>query len=329
MLLPALLLFVTGCGGDKGGRPPALAKEPPPLVETPTFDADSAYAYVAAQVAFGPRVPNTAAHRACGDYLADQMRRFGWEVQEQVFVVDAWDGTPLNGRNIISTLNPDASKRILLMAHWDTRPYADQDDERQDEPIPGANDGGSGVAVLMEVARVMGMDSVPPNLGVDIIFTDAEDYGQPESDQEEQRDTWCLGAQHWARNPHRPGYGAYFGILLDMVGGEGARFYRDQISMEWAPSVVKRVWDTGHRLGYSAYFINQTAGGLLDEHYYINRIARIPMIDIIEHDPAQPQYFYRHWHTHNDDMESIGREPMRAVGETLLQVLYQEAQPAA
>ncbi|SDK81807.1 Peptidase family M28 [Catalinimonas alkaloidigena] len=322
-----MMLLVSACDDTKTSQTTENSPPPAALVQAPDFNADSAYAFVEAQVAFGPRVPNTPAHRQCGDYLVNYMRGIGWEVQEQNFEATAWDETVLNGRNIISTLNPQANKRILLMAHWDTRPYADQDSVRQREPIEGANDGGSGVAVLMEVARVLQASNLPQNLGVDIIFTDAEDYGQPESERDGagKQDTWCLGAQHWAKNPHRKGF--YYGILLDMVGAEGAQFARDEISMQAAPSVVDRVWKIGTQLGYSSYFSYQTASGLLDEHYYVNRIARIPMIDIIQYDPVHDDYFYEHWHTHEDTLEHINRETLKAVGQTLLQTLFQEAGP--
>ncbi len=322
--------LLVGCGGGQEQQTAIPARTAEPLVPTPAFSRDSAYAQVAAQVAFGPRVPNSEGHRRCGDYLLRELRRYGWAVQEQAFVATAFDGTALQSRNIIGTINPTARRRVLLCAHWDTRPFADHDEDesRRDEPILGANDGGSGVAVLLEVARLIGADTAfSADLGLDIIFFDAEDYGPPDHRQsgDRQPDAWCLGSQHWARNPHVPGYSAYYGILLDMVGGRDARFMLEETSMRYAPSVMRRVWDIGQRLGHGGYFRNEPASGIIDDHYYINTIIKIPTIDIIHYDPIYDHYFTHTWHTHDDTLENIDPTTLGVVGQTVLQTLYQEA----
>jgi glutaminyl-peptide cyclotransferase len=324
--LLASTLLVTGCEREKKSeRAPAQAEQQVALLPSPEFNADTAFAFVKAQVDFGPRVPNTQPHIRCGNWMVEQLKRFNWQVTEQNFDAVAFDGTVLRGRNIIGSYNPEAKKRILLAAHWDTRPFADEDENNQRKPIDGANDGGSGVGVLLEIARAIHLSENKPEVGVDIIFFDAEDYGTPEFwEGDFKEDSWCLGSQHWSRNKHIPGYTAYYGILLDMVGAPNARFAKDEISMTYAPSVARNVWSIGQRLGYAHHFVNQTAGGFTDDHYYVNRIAKIPMIDIIEYDPSNGNYFSKVWHTHNDTIDNIDRNTLKAVGKTVLQTIYQE-----
>ena len=230
------------------------AQEAIASVVVPAFNADSAYRYVQEQVDFGPRVPNTAAHRACGDYLIGKLKQFGATVHVQEADLVAYDNTILKARNIIGSFNPDNRRRVLLCAHWDSRPYADEErsKKKQREPILGANDGASGVGVLLEMARLM--QQQPPTIGVDIIFFDAEDYGIPTFYKGNYKaDTWCLGSQYWGRVPHVQGYNARYGILLDMVGGRGATFYREGFSQRTAPTQVKKIWDTHLRLQPDAH----------------------------------------------------------------------------
>ncbi len=299
-------------------------KEQQSIKQAPEFNSDSAYYYIQKQVAFGPRVPNSKEHAACAEWLKNKLASFnGWEVQIQEFKARAFDDKILNGKNIIASYNKNASKRILLFAHWDTRPFADQDSINKNKPIPGANDGGSGVGVLLEIARQI--SSNPINIGVDIILFDAEDYGQPEGTMIPRKpDTYCLGSQYWAKNPHVPGYRAYYGILLDMVGAKDAIFTMEATSMYYASNVVEKVWAIAHKLGYGNYFIYKRTDGITDDHYYVNTIAGIPSIDIIQYDPETRSNFGKYWHTHNDNMDIIDRNTLKAVGQTLLQVLYNE-----
>lgn len=292
--------------------------------QAPEFNSDSAYYYIEKQVAFGPRVPNTKEHAACAEWIKNKLSSFtGWDVQIQEFKARTFDDKILNGKNIIASYNKDKNKRILLFAHWDTRPFADQDSVDRNKPIPGANDGGSGVGVLLEIARQISLN--PINIGVDIIFFDAEDYGQPDGTMMQRKsDTYCLGSQHWAKNPHVAGYRAYYGILLDMVGAKNATFTMEATSMYYASNVVEKLWAVAHKLGYGNYFLYKRTDGITDDHYYVNAIAGIPSIDIIQHDPDTRSNFGKYWHTHNDNMDIIDRNTLKAVGQTVLQVLYNE-----
>jgi Zn-dependent M28 family amino/carboxypeptidase len=212
----------------------------------------------------------------------------------------------------------------MLFAHWDSRPFADNDTKDRAKPIDGANDGGSGVGVLLEVARQLQIQQ--PEIGVDIMFFDAEDYGQPSGDMRKRKSgTWCLGSQYWARQPHRENYQANFGILLDMVGAPNAKFTREHISMTFAPHIVEKVWDVAASLGHGGYFdYQQTRHVGEDDHLYINKIRRIPSIDIIQYD-ATTGAFAPHWHTHDDNMDVIDKKTLAAVGETVLATVIQEA----
>lgn len=323
-ILGTALLFYS-CGSDK-----KEVEQQVELVTTyvPPFNADSAFQFVKKQVDFGPRVPNTKNHVETGNYLIKTLQKYGWKVEEQNFKSSSFDGVELYLRNIIASYNQKAKKRILLAAHWDTRPFADKDDERQNEPILGANDGASGVGVLLEIARTISIyDSL--NVGIDIILFDGEDWGNDTSFQDyvPLRDGleswWALGSQYWSKNKHHPKYSAYYGILLDMVGGKNAHFYTEGYSNEYAPTIVQKVWSQGRQLGYGQFFINQPAGKITDDHFFVNKNAGIPMIDIIPTDQIEGGFGSFH-HTHDDNMEIISKETLKAVGETVLHVIYKE-----
>lgn len=297
-------------------------------LKVPSFNADSAYAYIEKQVAFGPRVPNTPEHIACGDYLIEKLRELTdpTSLVIQSFSAEAYDGTMLRGRNIMGRINPSAKRRILLAAHWDTRPLADQDTERQNEPIDGANDGASGVGALLEIARAIKTAGVQPEAGIDIMLFDLEDYGAPAGADARSADTYCLGSQYWGKNRMPENYSAYYGILFDMVGAQGARFSKEANSMRYAAQTVNRVWETAVRIGHGDRFVNQETGFIIDDHLYVNKLTGIPMIDIIEYnfDAAPASSFGNYWHTHDDNMDIIDRATLKAVGQTILQVLYEE-----
>jgi len=321
----AAVTFLVACGEDdtkKVVEKSPLSKAPVEKLALPDFNADSAYQFVADQVAFGPRVPNTEAHRKAAEYLKNQLTKFGATLTVQKGVVEAFDGTKLNFQNIIGSYYPEKVNRVLLMAHWDTRPFADQDKKDRNKAIAGANDGGSGVGVLLEVARQFQIKN--PTIGVDIVFFDAEDYGQPSGTMNPKQATWCLGSQYWARNPHIKGYTAKYGILLDMVGAANAVFTQESISMYYAPQIVDKVWNVAARLGYSNYFpFMQTTHVGEDDHLYVNRLAKIPSIDIIQYD-ANTRAFAPHWHTHDDNMEVIDKNTLKAVGQVVLATVYGE-----
>ncbi len=289
------------------------------LLPVPAFNSDSAYRFVEEQVAFGPRFPNNEAHQKTGDYIISKLKSFDKiTVQVQNFTATAFDGKLLSGRNIMASYNPEVKKRVLLAAHWDTRPFADQDDERKDEPILGANDGGSGVAILLEIARTLSVSKEQPQIGIDLIFFDLEDYGN------NTPDSYCLGSQYWGKNRMPENYTAYYGILLDMVGAKNARFAQEGYSMQTAPLVVKNVWNMAHRIGYGGFFVFEEVSAITDDHVYVNQLAQIPMIDIIEYSTEGKGYFGKYWHTHDDNMDVIGKETLKAVGQTVTHVIYNE-----
>ncbi len=298
------------------------------MVPAPTFNADSAYAFVEQQVAFGPRVPNTKAHVATGDYLVKTLEQYGFAVTEQKFTATTYDGQKLAARNIIGSYQPQAAKRIMLASHWDSRPYSDQDSTRKTLPVMGANDGASGVGILLEIARVLHESQNKPDVGVDIVLFDVEDWGTSVQIEGDPYSGFALGSQHWAANKHTPGYSAYFGVLLDMVGAKGATFLKEGFSTQRANEVVRTVWNTASQLGYSNYFIDQQGPSITDDHLPVNDVAKIPMIDIIHtrmNDPSRT--FFDDWHTTGDDMKNIDPNTLKAVGQTLIQVLYNEGQP--
>ncbi|OFY46958.1 MAG: glutamine cyclotransferase [Bacteroidetes bacterium GWF2_49_14] len=319
-LLSSVLLLLASC------KPRTSPQADQPLAtESPAFSADSAYAFVAKQVSFGPRVPGSQAHGSCMEWMVATLRNFGAEVMVQKGLAKIYDGTVLPVQNIIARFQPEKVNRILLMAHWDSRPFADQDSDpvKKDFPIAGANDGASGVGVLMEIARQLGQK--PATLGIDIILYDLEDYGVPaHKDIEWKADSWCLGSQYWAHNPHIPGYFARYGILLDMVGAPDARFTQEEVSRYYAKSVVDKVWNTAYQLGFGRYFPFDQTPQLIDDHRYVNEIIGIPSIDIIHQDPTTESSFPTTWHTQEDNMQHISRETLGAVGKVVLAVVYVE-----
>jgi glutaminyl-peptide cyclotransferase len=291
----------------------------PALAPVPAFDSDSAFAYIKSQVDFGPRIPNSAAHDRCADWMAGQLKKWADTVYVQSYTVKAFDGLQMRSKNIIASFNPKAKTRVFISSHWDTRPIADEDDHDQDKPIDGADDGGSSTAVAMEIARAI--HAQKPNIGVDIIFFDSEDYGQPnDSKLPHIEDTWCLGSQYWAKSPHVPGYRADFGINLDMVGTADAVFPREEISVQKADWVSQYVWGIAARLGYSSLFEGRIFGHITDDHYYVNTIAQIPTIDVIRYSEAG---FGAHHHTHKDVLGIISKGTLDAVGKVMLQTIYQ------
>ncbi len=325
----AALALLTGsalisCGSSKENSNRTEETETQTLIQAPAFNADSAYAYIDAQVKFGPRVPNSPAHKACGNYLASQLERFGAKVYNQYADLMAYNGAILKARNIIGAYKPDTKKRVMLCAHWDSRPYADQDDEKYHHtPIDGANDGASGVGVLLEIARQIQLQA--PAVGIDIVFFDAEDYGIPDFYKGPYKpDTWCLGSQYWGRIPHVSDYKARFGILLDMVGAKGAAFYYEGFSARTANNVMKKIWNTAERLGYGQYFIKQEGGEVTDDHVYVNRFRGIPCVDIIHYDIQGNTGFNPTWHTTDDTIENIDKATLQAVGQTVMEVIYNE-----
>jgi glutaminyl-peptide cyclotransferase len=328
ILLPAMILsfIFVSCGNAPDKNKEVKKDSVAVQIKVPVFNEDSAYHFVKQQTDFGARVNNTAAHDKCGKWLTEKMKTYSKDVMVQKAQVVAYNGSVLKISNIITSFNPDAAYRILLCSHWDSRPYADWDEDptKHRTPIDGANDGASGVGVLIETARILQANRI--NIGVDILFLDAEDYGEPKDDTEHQKDeNWGLGTQYWAKNPHKPNYKANFGILLDMVGVKDAQFTREGISVEKAPDVLNKVWHAAARIGYGGTFVNQQTNPINDDHYFINNMANIPTIDIIHHDDNTNTGFFKYWHTTKDNIDNIDRKSLKAVGQTLLTVIFEES----
>jgi glutaminyl-peptide cyclotransferase len=314
-----------------------VKKEQRKEVQAPEFNADSSYANVKAQVEFGPRVPGTRAHQQCGDWIVETMKRYGAQVIEQKTTLKMFDGTPTPVRNIIASFQPEKKSRLLLCAHWDTRPFADKDPDKNKwkKPIDGANDGGSGVGVLLEIARQIA--TLPTESGIDLIFFDVEDAGSTEFKNPDVADvlnerfisSWCLGSQYWGMNMHVGNYNPKFGILLDMVGASNAQFNQEKYSLEVGTDIVRMVWGTAEKLGYGQYFTDREVEGVIDDHYMISR-AGVRCIDIIDTRPQvsamglNGYVFGPYHHTHKDNMDVIDKEVLKAVGQTVLQVIYNQ-----
>ncbi len=328
MLLAAATIFLmVSCSGNGQTRQSAQSQDVTnrqQQLRIPVFDPDTAYAFIEAQLAFGPRVPNTEAHRQCASWLTATLQAYADTVYVQQAKVRAYNGTVLDIQNIIGVFQPEKKTRLLLCAHWDSRPYADWDPDPANHytPIPGANDGGSGVGVLLEIARQLSMHH--PNVGVDIVLFDAEDYGQHQSVTTPDNDSWALGSQYWAKNTHVPAYRAKYGILLDMVGASGATFLREGYSMLFAPTIVRKVWETARSAGFGHFFLERDGGFITDDHFYVNTITDIPTINIIHLDDSTPHGFFPYWHTLKDNMDVIDRATLMAVGQTVLTVVFRE-----
>ncbi len=297
----------------------------------PSFNADSAYAFTKAQCDFGPRDMNSRGHDLCGEWIVSKFKEYGCKVTTQTATLAGYDGTKLRSRNIMASINPEATTRILLCAHWDSRPWADNDPDSANwrKPILAANDAASGVAVMLELARIIRKSkdekAFNKQLGIDFVCFDAEDWGTPQwADVADNADSWALGAQYWSKNlPQR--YEARYGILLDMVGGVGAKFYREGMSMQYAPEIVKKVWRAAREVGFGSYFPKEDGGVITDDHVPVNQFAKIPTIDIIPYyADCQQSSFGPTWHTLADNMENIDKNTLKAVGQTLVQVIYKE-----
>ena len=322
VIISLVLFSMTSCDNKQNSKPAAQPAPQVKQVVIPDFNADSAYNYVKKQLDFGPRVPGSVAHKQCAEWFVDFFSDKADTVYVQDFRTRLYDGRGIDGKNIIAAFNPEAKKRILLAAHWDSRPFADHDPDKNNwnTPIDGANDGASGVGVLMEIARIL--NDNPVNIGVDIILFDLEDYGAPYFLNLMTNDDWALGSQYWAKNPHIYNYRAYFGILLDMVGASNPKFPKEYYSQQFAPALSNDIWKVARELGYDEYFTNELGHPINDDHIYVNAIARIPMIDIIHLENNSESSFYPYWHTVKDNIEQIDPKTLGMVGDVVVNVLY-------
>jgi hypothetical protein len=273
------------------------------------FSADSAYGHVRTQVGFGPRVPGSPGHAAQLEWMTRYLRERADTVIEQRFEHRTAAGDRLALTNVFARFEPALGMRILLLAHWDTRPTADQERnaDRRREPIPGANDGASGTAVLLELANVLTRHS--PRIGVDLLFVDGEDYGPDAEDM-------YLGATYFAANLP-VGYKPMYGILLDMIGDRDPVFEIEGNSQDMAPEVVERVWRLAEDLGFGRTFRRESGTYVTDDHLPLNR-AGIRTINIIDftYGPGN-----RYWHTHGDDLPNTSPRGLGIVGTVLVNLI--------
>ena len=324
-IIAVALCVATASCHSTGSKDATADKTVKGALKTPAkFDSDSAYAYVAHQVGLGPRIPGTQANKECAEYIRTELLRHGADtVTEQRTTVTAYNGDRLPINNLLGSFNREAPTRILLVAHYDTRPWADNDPEQINhlEPVPGANDGASGVGVILEIARQLSLSR--PEIGVDMLLVDAEDYGQS-SGFSNHDETWALGTQYLVEHmPYSQDNMPRYAILLDMVGGMDAKFHREYFSNNYARNVVDKVWGIAARSGFGDRFLNVDGGAVIDDHVYLNR-AGIPAIDIIESKNEVTKSFSPTWHTVDDDLDNIDRSSLKAAGQTVLNVIYNE-----
>ncbi|MEN6357231.1 MAG: M28 family peptidase [Armatimonadota bacterium] len=280
----------------------------------PTFDENRAFSLLTKQVEFGPRYPGTDGHKAAAEFIQAQLKPYADGVKVQEFSKTV-RGKYLEMQNIVAHFNPDAKKHILLSAHWDSRPTADMeiDPEKKKQPIPGANDGGSGVAVLLELARMFAKQK--PDVGVVMVFFDGEDYGPGEPEM-------FLGSKYFAKNlADGSSYNGKlikidYGILLDMVGDKDLQIPKEQKSVSAASDVVEKVWSMADKLGYRDVFTPGVGMSIEDDHLPLID-AGVKCIDVID-------FNYGPWHTLDDTPDKCSPKSLKTVGEVIANVVYAE-----
>lgn len=315
-----MLAVIAGCKSDSTSTTDTKPVSVQPI-KVPPFSGDEAYKLIEKQLSFGHRVPGTKEHEACKDWMVEELKSMGATVEVQEFDASYYSGETVKAYNIIAQFNPEHKKRVFVSAHWDSRRVADQDpdESKRDQPILGADDGGSGVAVAMQIGRTI--QANPIDMGVDIVLFDVEDQGSNEGG----RNSWCLGSQYWSRNLVPRNYKPEYGILLDMVGSKNARFAKDRVSARYAAPVQDKIWRLAKNMGYSNLFIDQAGLELTDDHYFVNVIAGIPTIDIINQSTTGRSGFGEYWHTHDDNIDIIDKRTLRITGQVVTAALYRES----
>ena len=320
-------LYLVSCTNDKvvETKQPEVKTEEIKHVTAPDFNADSAYASIKIQADMGPREPGSKAHEKAVTYFENKFKEYGADVFVQKATVTTFDQKKWLSKNIIASFNKESTTRVMLCAHWDSRPFCDEDSNKANvkKACPGVNDGASGAGILMEVARALAKQK--PNIGIDIMLWDMEDYGQGQVEYagEGMEDDWGLGSQYWSKNPHIQGYTAKYGILLDLVGTKNVTFPKESYSLFYASPFVNRIWNTANDLHYGDYFIQKEIDRITDDHVYVNKFANIPCVDIIGYDPDKRRFFPEH-HTLADDIKLIDKTTLKVVGQTVLEVIYNE-----
>lgn len=279
----------------------------------PVFDGQAALALVKKQTDFGPRVPGSPAHSETLDWMEEFLKPLADVVQRQPFTAyNPFSQQSVSAANLIASFYPEKRRRIMLCAHWDSRPVADQENPPVDEPISGAVDGAAGTAIMLQMARILAEHE--PAYGVDIVLFDAEDIGIAGAYPDFEN--WFQGSRYFARVAKQTGYKPWFAILVDLVGDREATYYKEQLSLDYAPDIVEKVWEMAATLGITQF--KQSPGTTLyDDHWILNRDAGIPAIDITE---GIGDYSY--WHTREDTFDKVSAESLAAVGKVLVGVLY-------
>ena len=268
---------------------------------------------VRTQVGFGPRVPGREGHAAQLAWMVAHLDSAGVEVQTDTFTHVTTTGDTLHLTNVLARAKPEATRRILLLTHWDTRPISDNatDPALRSTPIPGANDGASGTAILMELAGLL--EGTPPPMGVDLLFVDGEDYGDYGAGD------MLLGAKHYAEKLPPPGPGRpIYGVLLDMVGDVDPRFPVEPTSVQYAQPVVRKVWDAARRLGYSKFFPDAAGQDIADDHIPLLN-AGLPTVDVIDFSYGPGNSW---WHTPEDTPEHVSPSTLGMVGQVVTELIY-------
>jgi len=286
------------------------------------FDGQAALGYVQAHLAFGPRTPGTPAHDSAANWIIAEMKKRTDSVWVQRWTQTTPEGNKLPLTNILARFNPTASQRVLYITHWDTRPKADDDNNfgNRARPILGANDGASGVGLFMALGDVF--KKTPPSLGVDLLFVDGEDWGNFEADQSGGYPDALFGSQYFAANPPSPDYKPLYGVLFDMIGDADLQIYQEGNSVQNAPEVVRRVWDTASELGYSRHFVSEVGEFVTDDHMPLQKKG-LRVVDVldIQYGPlpsghngfthASPDYH----HTSQDTMDKLSTQSLQMVGD--------------
>jgi len=318
VLLTCILVY--GCKTDSKTSTEESANEVTTIKNrrVPKFQADNAYDIIEKQVAMGPRYPGSEGHEALIKYITEELEKYTDQVIQQDFKASFLDEKNVDATNIIGIVNPDKKKRILLCAHFDTRKIAEKDEDAamRDKPILGADDGASGVGVLLEIARLIKENGI--DVGVDFVLFDAEDNGDSGTGI-----NWCLGSKYWSKNPHKKGYTADLGILVDLVGAKNAEFGKEAYSMQAAGKYVNKIWDLAAKMSYGNYFIDVPSGSVEDDHIYVIKNLGIPTLNIINMSRTEGRNGFDHYHhTHKDDLNIIDKNTLKAVGKVVTASVY-------
>ena len=315
------IIFITAfaaCSSKKENKKLELPYKLKVVANIGFFNEDSAYNFVKKQLSFGPRNPNSEGHQKALEYFKKKLSDYSDKLETETFTYPGYDGEKLILTNLIAKFNPEKKKRIFIAAHWDTRPRADMEvlTSRANKPIPGANDGASGVAVVLELARIFKL--YRPSIGIDLILFDGEDYGK-----ENDLDNYCLGSKYFAAN-YKEKNNYLFGIVLDMVGDRGAGFFPEYYSELYASEINKLVWDAGMKLGLSKFRDNTVKYQVYDDHVPLNK-AGIKTIDIIDAGLIQnvaPLQRRAYWHTLKDNIKNISKDSLGQVGRLVASIVY-------